>query len=326
MKLIQNSPYQPSERRLLLVCSTGGHLEQLYLWAERWRSANPNVEMSWLTFDTAQSRSLLAGEQRVTFIPYIAPRDWRTLIKSIPRITRTLSRYSPERIISTGAAVAVAAFFAGYLYRTPLTYIESLARVEEFSLTAKIIHWLPGVVRLVQHPELAGSRWRYLGSVLDQFVRAPCVEEPRAVDSLRVFVTVGTIRPYTFERMLQQVDRALGPADSVVWQIGPAADFAPQHGMVFTDIGRSELAEEIRRADVVVTHAGVGSIISALTAGRAPIVFSRSARLGEHVDDHQSQIARFVESRGIAFIAESGFDRALLVEAASAKIIRTGSV
>jgi len=45
-------------------------------------------------------------------------------------------------------------------------------------------------------------------------------------------------------------------------------------------------------ARVVITHAGVGSIMLALAAGKKPIVAPRLYRYGEHVDDHQTEIAR----------------------------------
>ena len=51
-----------------------------------------------------------------------------------------------------------------------------------------------------------------------------------------------------------------------------------------------ELNARMREADVVVTHAGVGSVLCARQAGHVPVVVPRLHRFGEHVDDHQLEL------------------------------------
>jgi UDP-N-acetylglucosamine--N-acetylmuramyl-(pentapeptide) pyrophosphoryl-undecaprenol N-acetylglucosamine transferase len=53
------------------------------------------------------------------------------------------------------------------------------------------------------------------------------------------------------------------------------------------------------RADTVVCHAGVGTIVTALQVGHLPIVIPRLRRFGEHVDDHQCDIAGRLAERGL---------------------------
>jgi UDP-N-acetylglucosamine transferase subunit ALG13 len=48
----------------------------------------------------------------------------------------------------------------------------------------------------------------------------------------------------------------------------------------------------VSEAEVVILHAGAGSLIHALGAGKAPVIMARRAELGEHVDDHQVEFAR----------------------------------
>ena len=52
-----------------------------------------------------------------------------------------------------------------------------------------------------------------------------------------------------------------------------------------------ELVEHVRRARVVVSHAGVGSVLTALANGKRPVVVPRLHRFGEAVDDHQLPFA-----------------------------------
>src|SRR5207249_4868749 len=61
-----------------------------------------------------------------------------------------------------------------------------------------------------------------------------------------------------------------------------------------------DLATAMRTADVVIAHAGIGSAIAALEAGKCPILVPRSASHAEHVDDHQRQIAGELSRRGLA--------------------------
>lgn len=53
-----------------------------------------------------------------------------------------------------------------------------------------------------------------------------------------------------------------------------------------------EMVAWFETANVVITHAGVGSVLSAVRAGHTPIVVPRLRRLGEHVDDHQVELTR----------------------------------
>jgi UDP-N-acetylglucosamine transferase subunit ALG13 len=57
---------------------------------------------------------------------------------------------------------------------------------------------------------------------------------------------------------------------------------------------------------VVITHAGVGSVIGLIESGIFPVVVPRRARHGEHVDDHQEEIAELVANLGIGLVREAG--------------------
>ena len=59
-----------------------------------------------------------------------------------------------------------------------------------------------------------------------------------------------------------------------------------------------ELMARMRAADAVVTHAGVGSVLSARRAGHVPVVVPRLRELGEHVDDHQAEFTHTLEEAG----------------------------
>ena len=79
----------------------------------------------------------------------------------------------------------------------------------------------------------------------------------------------------------------------------------------FVSFGR--MVELIESADVVVSHAGVGSIMCALRAGHVPIVFPRLKRYSETVDDHQAELAEALEQRGNVIVVWTGDELAAAV-------------
>jgi beta-1,4-N-acetylglucosaminyltransferase len=52
------------------------------------------------------------------------------------------------------------------------------------------------------------------------------------------------------------------------------------------------------RSEIVIVHAGAGSVLQCLWAGRLPIVMPRLRQFGEHVDDHQVDLAEVLDQRG----------------------------
>lgn len=67
----------------------------------------------------------------------------------------------------------------------------------------------------------------------------------------------------------------------------------------------AELVDLVRRARLVVTHAGVGSIMTALSQGKRPIVVPRLHRFGEAVDDHQLDLARRLGAADLVTVVEN---------------------
>jgi UDP-N-acetylglucosamine transferase subunit ALG13 len=98
----------------------------------------------------------------------------------------------------------------------------------------------------------------------------------------------------------------------LVVQYGSSRE-AHGHGEWIDFMSFDALADAMRRADVVVAHAGVGSVLLAQQCGRRPIVVPRLGRLGEAVDDHQLHFARRMEGTGILRLVEDDGDLAAAV-------------
>jgi UDP-N-acetylglucosamine transferase subunit ALG13 len=109
-----------------------------------------------------------------------------------------------------------------------------------------------------------------------------------------IFVTLGT-HHQPFPRFIDALT-ALPPGDLVVQHGHSAAPEGVREAVPF--LGFAEMLERVDAADVVVTHAGVGSILLARRAGHTPVVVPRQHRHGEHVDDHQVELTQALAADG----------------------------
>lgn len=282
--------------KAMLICSTGGHLSELVRLESRF---GVHPDSLWVTFGTPQSRQLLEG-RRVLTLPYIGPRDLKGTIAAVPGIRRALKAERFDAAISTGAAVAAAGLPAAAMQGVPSTYVESVCRLRGPSATGRMLQRLPGIHLRTQHAGWARGRWRTHQSILTDF-RAETLARPRAVH--QVFITLGTIRGYRFDSVVDAF-LATGLAnEDTVWQMGDTTrDDLP--GQVFDYLSPAEFARAAREADVVVTHAGVGTLLELLGMGIYPVQAVRRASRGEHVDDHQTEIAELVNATDIGIAVE----------------------
>jgi UDP-N-acetylglucosamine transferase subunit ALG13 len=125
-----------------------------------------------------------------------------------------------------------------------------------------------------------------------------------------IFLTVGTQIP--FDRLVSAVDRWAGedPGRRVFAQIGPTS-VRPRHIEWCDFISPADCRKRLSDAELVVSHAGMGTILSALELGTPALVLPRRAALGEHRNDHQLATARWFEQIAGVTVA---FDEAQLVE------------
>jgi UDP-N-acetylglucosamine transferase subunit ALG13 len=141
---------------------------------------------------------------------------------------------------------------------------------------------------------------------------------------MRILVTVGTaLQP--FDRLLQYTDEAIAALTYPVTGVC-------QHGCSLVrprslsckeTLSRAEFDTEIENADVVICHAGVGTLQSSLREGHKPLVIPRLGSLGEHVNDHQLEIVEALRNEGrIEFIKDAAQLREALMRHARGEVRR----
>lgn len=117
-----------------------------------------------------------------------------------------------------------------------------------------------------------------------------------------IFLTVGTQLP--FERLVKALDEwAKDHADVPVFaQIGET-EYKPLHMEYVERIDPHTYKEKFEQASLVVSHVGMGTIISGLEQAKPLVLMPRLAALGEHRNDHQLGTAKkFVDRQTIDIV------------------------
>lgn len=123
-----------------------------------------------------------------------------------------------------------------------------------------------------------------------------------------ILVTVGM--QLGFDRLIEAMD-AIAPelGEPVIAQTGKGA-YQPQHMEARASIPPREFEDLVARSRLIVSHAGIGTVLTAARYSKPVVLFPRRADLGEHRNDHQlATIANLAGRPGI-LIAESEADLA----------------
>ncbi|MCW1914806.1 hypothetical protein OJ996_14560 [Luteolibacter sp. GHJ8] len=117
-----------------------------------------------------------------------------------------------------------------------------------------------------------------------------------------ILVTVGTDMP--FDRMMKVVDEWAGESGrkDVFAQIGEGG-WEPRHIPFVNFFDPAEFKQHFAEARLIIGHAGMGTILSALLHGKPILVMPKLARLGEHRNEHQTATAKRMMELGNVNVA-----------------------
>ena len=113
-----------------------------------------------------------------------------------------------------------------------------------------------------------------------------------------IFLTVGTLFP--FDRLLQTVDELVGQGRigaEIFAQIGQGG-YCPQHFESVATLDKNKFDECFEKAEAIISHAGMGTIIMALQLNKPILVVPRLKKFHEAVNDHQFATAKRFEQLG----------------------------
>jgi len=132
---------------VMLVASTGGHLAQLLVLRPWWEQHR----RTWVTFDKADARSRLAGEDVVhAFHP--TTRNVPNALRNLRLASGVVRKADPDLIVTSGAGLAVPFVAVGRALGIPSVYLEVFDRVDSSTLTGRLCRPLTTAF-CVQWPE-----------------------------------------------------------------------------------------------------------------------------------------------------------------------------
>lgn len=117
------------------MSSSGGHLAQALSLRPWWEQH----DRLWVTFDTPDARSMLAGEDvRMGFSP--TTRNIPNLLRNTRMARQILDEYRPDIIFSTGAGMAVPYFHLGRRRGIATAFLEVVDRLQSPTLTGRMVY------------------------------------------------------------------------------------------------------------------------------------------------------------------------------------------
>jgi UDP-N-acetylglucosamine:LPS N-acetylglucosamine transferase len=122
--------------RVLIVCSSGGHLVQLHNLKQWW--GNSTI-VNGVTFQKLDSQSLLAGES-LTWAHQSTTRNLRNLARNLGLAWRLLRSYRPDLVVSSGAGVAFPFFLLARLFGRKTVYVEVYDRIDSATVTGRLCY------------------------------------------------------------------------------------------------------------------------------------------------------------------------------------------
>ena len=122
-----------------------------------------------------------------------------------------------------------------------------------------------------------------------------------------IFVTLGT-QKFQFDRILKELDRLIDQkklkSEEIMVQ-NVCQEYQPKNFKCFRLKPQEEIDKITKNAEIIITHSGTGSIINSLKMGKRIIIVPRQKKFGEHVDNHQLEMAEvFHEKYNIPIVTE----------------------
>lgn len=120
-----------------------------------------------------------------------------------------------------------------------------------------------------------------------------------------ILVTLGT-QDKSFTRLLDAIEREIingTITDKVIVQAG-FTKYISNNMEIFDLIPREELNKLIQECDLLITHGGVGSILTGLKNNKKIIAAARLKEYKEHTNNHQTQVLDNLKKNGYILVLE----------------------
>ena len=258
-------------RKLALVCSLGGHFEQMANLADVYS----RYDHFWLTNPNAQTTSHLATERKYFVPPAHYKKPW-TYCTQIPGVIKAFFKERPSHLLSTGSGrTALLPFVLAKAFRLPFIHVDTFSRVNGFSKFGSFLVLLNHKIYCQWKTDNRNAV--YIGPIFK-----PALDFQKPPQPSHVFVTVGT-QTEPFLRLLSAVDTLVAEGvieDEVVVQAGHTPCSSPRLKL-FDFCSSDEIDKLILNARYVITQESAGIGTKCLKFNTKFIVMPRDFRYGE---------------------------------------------
>ena len=276
--------------KLCLACSIGGHFTEML----ELKDVYEKYEHFFVTNPGKQTISILKNKKKY-FMPERKGKKMNFL-KQFFLSLKILLIEKPDVIITTGSGDMFWICVLAKLFRKRVIYIESFARVTSPSKFGKVAY---------KFADLFIYQWRNLKRFYPHGIYGGIIfnvldvnKEGNCDTTYSYFITVGTFQN-DFSRLLSKVDELIerGVINGRVFaQIGHSK-YIPKNYEYTDFLDVNEFENTIKKSKTIITHGGVGTIMTALKHGKKVIVVPRYKKFGEIADDHQLDITQELERR-----------------------------
>ncbi len=110
-----------------------------------------------------------------------------------------------------------------------------------------------------------------------------------------IFVTLGT-QDKPFKRLLDYIENSKIDDEFIV-QAG-FTEYTSNKFKIYKYLDKDEFDDYLKKADLIISHGGVGTIVNCLIDEKKVLAVPRLSRYGEHQNDHQLQIVNVYKQKG----------------------------
>jgi UDP-N-acetylglucosamine transferase subunit ALG13 len=114
-----------------------------------------------------------------------------------------------------------------------------------------------------------------------------------------IFISLGS-REYQFNRLLKELDKLVDEnkiEDTIIGQIGQST-YTPRNFKFYRFMSPDDFKAHQEDANLIISHGGTGALIGALKLNKQLIAVPRLSKYGEHIDDHQIEVATVLDDEG----------------------------
>lgn len=125
---------------------------------------------------------------------------------------------------------------------------------------------------------------------------------------MKILITIGSMSEKKFTRLFNIIEELceekILDGKEIIAQVG-FDNYESKYFQTFDMIADEEFKKIIDESDLIISHAGTGTVISSLKKSKKVIIFPRMEKYDEHYDDHQLELCQLFSSKNYVMCAKN---------------------